>query len=409
MKKFLAVIAICLFPAVVGAQEKLSKDQVEDLKAVKGGLEMFDRMEANGKFNKESNAHYHQEWLQIASNIAGQPVLTVESLDEVIAKNDNTKYEGFFTFINIVWVFAGIILAIAIGSLCVIYLGPLVIAMPVGFWEFAAYVFTIVGMMSGAFWPGLGIWFVIPSCLLLIGALSLTKFLHFGNDQKDGQGITPGWYLNFTFTQFVSLTCTLAWGTAAIYYQSYLLGFMTVMMLQAFLGFSVIVMPGCVAMGFDDDDNIPRATVASFVILVVYAITELTGGFKPMLVDGHEVYTPLIYFRTGAMFMGAFVYFLGLLICSSYYYTKKQGNYFLMQLITIASGVAAFFFGATFGLNMLLGIGGTFFVLYLLEKYTELPWKHIGWAWGLLGLAAMLYGAAHLAQQYPQYFLLGLK
>ena len=29
----------------------------------------------------------------------------------------------------------------------------------------------------------------------------------------------------------------------------------------------------------------------------------------------------------------------------------------------------------------LLGIGGTFFTLYLLEKYFELPWRGVGWAW----------------------------
>ena len=80
-----------------------------------------------------------------------------------------------------------------------------------------------------------------------------------------------------------------------------------------------------------------------------------------------------------------------------------------MQIITIASGVGAFFFGATFGINALLGIGDTFFVLYLLEKYAEIPWKEVGWAWGLLGLSGLLYASAWVASKYPEYFLLGLK
>lgn len=107
--------------------------------------------------------------------------------------------------------------------------------------------------------------------------------------------------------------------------------------------------------------------------------------------------------------MGAFVYYLGLLILSSRYYNAGKGNYILLQIITVLSGVAAFFVGATFGVNILLSIGGTFFVLYLLEKYSELPWNDIGWAWSLLGIACLLYGAAFVVGKYPEYFLVGLK
>jgi hypothetical protein len=417
MKKVFILLALLALPSSATAQE-LKQEQVEDLKAYLMGVRAIDRLQRDGLLNQQQADHYRQEHLQLASVAAGQPVPTVEALDELVRKNDTSRFWGFLTFVNIVWVFAAILLAIAIIWLCVIYIGPILKQMPVGFWEVAAYVFVIAGLFSGAFWPVLDIWFVVPACLLLIGALAFTKFLHFQPRYEDRghdvQGGTPGkGWVQFTYSQFVALVCTIAWSAAAIYYQSHLLGFMSVMMLEALLGFSVIVMPGCVGMGFEEEDNIPRATTASFVILVVYVITLLLGGFNPHTVVENgitkEVVSPLIYFKTGAIFMGAFVYYLGLLILASRYYNAKKGNYILLQIITIVSGVLAFYIGATFEINALLGIGGTFFVLYLLEKYTELPWKQIGWAWGLLGLAGLLYAAVWFAGNHPEYFLLGLR
>jgi hypothetical protein len=133
--------------------------------------------------------------------------------------------------------------------------------------------------------------------------------------------------------------------------------------------------------------------------LVVYVVAVALGGPTG----------PFAYFRYGALFMGTFVYYLGLLILASRYYNARRGNYALMQAVTIVSGIAAFYLGATLDIGPLLGIGGTFFVLYLLEKYTELPWHNIGWAWSLLGFALLLYGAAFLAGKFPEYFLLGLR
>ena len=44
-----------------------------------------------------------------------------------------------------------------------------------------------------------------------------------------------------------------------------------------------------------------------------------------------------------------------------------------MQVITIVAGMAAIGAGSLFDIPQLLGIGGTFFVLYLIEKPFEIP------------------------------------
>jgi hypothetical protein len=177
---------------------------------------------------------------------------------------------------------------------------------------------------------------------------------------------------------------------------------MTVIALEGLLGFTVIVGPLCIGLGFNSDKVMPRATAASFLILLVYLLTRISGG---------EVGVFHV-FQGGAFFIGTFVYFLGLLILSSWYYhcwgkDKQVGTFWVMQVVTIASGVAAFYIGSVFGIGTLLGVGGTFFVIYLLEKYSELPWSDIGFAWGLLGAGLLMFGFALFAYHHPQYFFLG--
>ena len=176
---------------------------------------------------------------------------------------------------------------------------------------------------------------------------------------------------------------------------------MTVMGIQAFLGFSVVVSPLCYSIGFSNEESVPRATMASFAILAAYVLMHIQGTPTGVWAN----------FTTGALFMGGFVYYLGLLILSSRFYKPADCggdrivHYWAMQALTIVSGMLALYLGSTFQLPTLLGIGGTFFFLYLLEKYMEIPWGDIGWAWSLLGLSLGLYGAAKFAWGHPQYFL----
>jgi hypothetical protein len=401
VKHVLAVLLLLTLPAAAASQE-LSQERVDELKAIQQALRSVDRLLQEGALSPEEAAGQTRSLLQLASRVAGQPVNSRDEIVQLVRKNDRNRLWGYFTFINIVLVFAGLLLAIALVWLGFQYLGPVLLRTPATFLELGAYALVLLGLLSGYLVPVLSIWFVVPACLLLIAALSLTRFLHFRAQQRpaDVEGLRPGQgAIALHFTQFTALVCTLVWGAAAIYYQSYLLGFLTVLALEVFLGFSVFVIPGVVGTGFVQEDVVPRATVASFLILAVYLVAALADGLSG----------PLAYFQYGALFVGAFGYYLGILILASRYYNARRGNYLLMQGLTIVSGIAAFYIGATWDIATLLGIGGTFFVLYLLQKYTELPWHRIGWAWSLLGIAVILYGAAYFAGKYPEYFLLGLK
>ena len=56
---------------------------------------------------------------------------------------------------------------------------------------------------------------------------------------------------------------------------------------------------------------------------------------------------------------------------------------------------------------LLTGAGGTFFLLYVLEKYYELPWRNRGWAWSLVGFGVILCCIGLAVRSRPEYFLFG--
>lgn len=403
MKKMLAVIVSVLALATQVSAASPSENDVKKLREIQQNIVVLERIGVDaglggngGHLQVELTDQYRQ-----ATQLAGEDITTKEQLSNYLLHHDKTG--GFFTFLNIVWFLASLIVIVAISWLCFSYMGPYAI-------EFMGYVLCVLGLVSGLIFPIIGIWFVVPACLLLFGLLTLTEKLHFKNIQQgqfyeEGEHqIKPGkGWLSFSLYQVQFAILTIVYGACALVYESQVLGFMTIIALEGLLGFTVIVGPLCIGLGFNSDKVMPRATAASFLILLVYLLTRISGGEVGIF---HV-------FQTGAFFIGTFVYFLGLLILSSWYYhcwgsDKQVGTFWVMQVVTIVSGVAALYIGSLFGINTLLGVGGTFFVIYLLEKYSELPWSEIGFAWGLLGAGALLFGFALFAYYNPQYFFLGV-
>ncbi len=162
----------------------------------------------------------------------------------------------------------------------------------------------------------------------------------------------------------------------------------------AALGFSVLVTPLCYCFGFDDEASLGRATTAAFAMLAGFVLLRVFGASVP----------GLNVFESGALFLGSFVGYLGLLIASSRWYGHKK-NYALFQIVTIAAGVAALLVGSLCGIGELQKIGGTFFVLYLMEKPFEIPVESKR-AYAAIGLfvAALLFGFCWYVRANPETF-----
>ncbi|HSD12782.1 MAG TPA: hypothetical protein VLC10_04450 [Patescibacteria group bacterium] len=317
-----------------------------------------------------------RRYLAQAAEAAGHPV----TLDQLMAAPDPSgaaspaqltalqRFAGLITFVNILWV-----IGIALGVICfaflfgsyVVELVKLLVNVPLAFYEVVFY----AGSLGLAIWgrslsPGVAPYVGLTGCLLFGAAVMFTAKAH--------KSLNLGGAL-------VSATMCLAWSIAALSYGSSLLGFIAVAALMSAFGFSVLVMPLAYCIGFKDEASIGRATAAAFSILTAYVIVRALGADPSIL----------RVFEGGALFLGSFVGYLGLLITSSRWYDGKSRNYVLFQFGTIAAGVAALFVGSYFGISELQKIGGTFFVLYLLEKIIEIPAKSAR-GYAAVGLVASL-------------------
>lgn len=340
-----------------------------------------------GFFTGAETTDFVTRKLAQARKVVGRPVTTVELEELVKAGRNVDRLRGLRD--KVVFL-AGVFLVVSLAGLALFYLGPVLRSVPYAVYEVLAWTACFAGLLSQRLWPATDFWLVIPGALAVLPCFLLTKTLHFPELRTPGETIKAG-----------SVACTVLWGFFAILYQSQFLGFLAVAAFETRLGFSVLAMPLCYAIGFSDREVIPRSMGASFLMLASYVVVVATGADF----GGFEV------FKAGMLKVGAFVYFTGCLIVSNRYYRRAAHNggvdaeYFLLQLLTIGSGAAALYLGALLGIPALSGIGGTFFALYLVEKYMEIPWQKVGWAWGLLGLSLGLYYLAGFATTHPRYFV----
>ncbi|HMW90631.1 MAG TPA: hypothetical protein PKN86_07310 [Candidatus Obscuribacter sp.] len=398
----LLALLFILMPAISFAGQFTDK-QLDSLQVLDAKLYTVQELQDKQVLSAEQAVVAGKLYTDAAKAIVGHDVTAAE-LHALVKSEVST--EGLGTFWNTVVVFAGILFLLGVLGLVAFYFKDFLEQIPPGAYEMMAYGGTALLLFSGYLWQPFHIgavsveplWFAIPGALALAGCIALTRGLHFEVHGGRTSRMGPGF---FDFPVVMFGLCTVAWGLIACFYNSiypaagipHVLAFASVIALQAAMGFSVITMPGCVALGWESEKQIPKSVVSSLIILGLYVALKLSGNMTG----------PMAIFETGAIFMGAFVYFLGLLIMSSKWYSKE--NYVQLQVVTIISGIAAFYLGNAFHIGGLLGVGGTFFVLYLLEKYYEIPWKGIGWAWSFLGLALFLYFVVGFANSHPQYFI----
>ncbi|MDB5194031.1 MAG: hypothetical protein JWN50_45 [Parcubacteria group bacterium] len=262
------------------------------------------------------------------------------------------KFAGFVSWMNILRVFAIAGGVVCIGFLLFRWFGWLIeifALIPVQVYETVGYAASIALVVWGhsvsetnRMWPVLG------GSLLFGAMVAISAQIHLKNR------------INPPIAQLYGLLF-VAWGAIALYYNMPAIGFIAVGALMGALGFSGAVIPMGYAIGFKDNDSLCRATSAAFAILAAYVGLKVSNTSLPIKV-----------FESGAFWIGSFVGYLGLLIASSRWY-GNQRSYPIMQVVTIVLGMAAIGAGSVFGISQLLGVGGTFFVLYLIEKPFEIP------------------------------------
>ena len=285
--------------------------------------------------------------------------------------------DGILDFLNSGRVIAGIVGVISVLALAGLFIRQLA-GVPAIVYEGILYTVSLGLIVAGIRVADWGHYLAFIGCLGLGGAISLSGAL---------RKVEPN------PTAF-SAMLALLWAPVAVWYGSTLIGFIVAMALLSALGFSAAATPLCYMVGFRDEDSVGRATVAGFLLLGVFAVFKTVGHTVP----------ELAVFEKGALWMGSFVAYLGLLILSSRWYPRGAGFYAGMQVVVFVAGLAALALGAMFEIAELQQIGGTFFVLWLIEKMAEIANTSVRrWATVGLALSIAFYYFADAVQPHIPY------
>lgn len=244
-------------------------------------------------------------------------------------------------------------------------------------YEGAGYLIAVLLVLAGAFpTPVNPLWFTFGGCALFSGMLVVTSHV---------RQLKP----NLTF--FFSLL-TLGWGAAALFYNSELLAFVAVACFLALLGQRVGIYPGIAFLGFEDNGAVKRGIGVGLLGVTIAILMKLV-----------TMPAWLTLFYTGFVWLGTWTLFLALLIYSTKWFASRRStvSYLTRQANTIICGVLALVIGSILDMGPLRGIGGTFFVIYLLEKPWEIPVEQKAtYAFIGLGVAAAVAGLVMWAQAH---------
>jgi hypothetical protein len=388
---FSLTIALTSLVGLASASEVLP--QYNDISVLRAHLLTIDDLESRNEIAAELANRQRQFYADRASSFQGETI-TVTNL-----RNWN-QFTALFRVESIVKVLAAIVSLI-------------------GAWFFFGGVLTeIFKTISGIFLRILlkvrDLLLKIPAPVYEVAYCGVGAYLMFFS-----KGLTPNffgaaifflslallhnktWDSLFTYSEnnnvnFVAGMCCIAYAGAAWWSQSTTLGVLACLAFITFFGFQLIAGPLTLIIGFDSADKAGQGTFAAGCLMIFGIV--LTQNYLPSSID---------VFQIGALFAGTFVYFLGMVILSSKWLARE--NYWIKNIITFASGPALIYVATSLELGAVNAISGTFFVIFLIDKYVEFCalWvkDKIGFGAALLGVGLLGFGLIQVFESYPQYFI----
>jgi hypothetical protein len=374
----LLFIGLLFTSTAIGSKSSDKTDHLpQSIVELKRIYEVVEILEKRGVLTEEQAQREKQVYIEYGTKLVGtEKILTTE---EFLSSD---RRESIISFSNVVAVLAGVTVFIAGSMLIGIFVLPRMAVIPVDVWRnilyFLAFSFMFLNSHS---------WLVFLGCLIFLTALSLTFQLHRTRHRRNKNIQVMSWIL------------FAVWSAAALYQQNREAGYLAIMALESALGFVVIQGELITAIGFEDEKLIPSSTLSSLCLVLI-------GSFLHMTCI--NVFT--IPFTRPLLFIGTFVYFIGLIILSSRLYYNKHNNqdlFWLLQGVSFLSGLLSMLFGPLFGIPFIQAVGGTMFVFWLLEKYAELmSWRDVSSiAVNLFGFGIVMYGAAYFLRAFPENFI----
>ena len=285
---------------------------------------------------------------------------------------------GLLSFSNFIFVISVLMICGGLMWLFGIYVLQIIAYMPFEVIELAMYgvLSYLIYITPTFFGPNLGYMWGFMFELGLTGATLIT-----GLRTKSGN------------TQLFNFTNMLNYAIIGIYLKSSLISAMSVLFLMAFIGFNIGMGSGFVMFGYKQRDIVPSATLASGIVTAIGTYLQLelishleTGTKLPFFLHNAQLFVP------GMLWFPPFVFFLSLLIVSSRLYDLEHNAYIINNIMTIVLSLAAVLLGNLYNITQLTGFSGTFFTLYLAEKYFEvMPNKREYFAWTTFIFGTLLY------------------
>lgn len=308
-----------------------------------------------------------------------------------------TDFLGLFTLVNTIWAVSVAMIASAFTWIFILYILPLFIGMPIGFLELLAYFLDGALFYAAHYFATVSPHTFSPIFLALLACLGVpllyafTVVVHFENVNAE-----------YFFKIGIWLSA-IVWSAAAIYFSSQLIAMIAVAAFFTALGFIFVSLPFCYILGFSSKSAIPRSMNVAFYCIAVYIYVTIQN------LDENPLWN---VFRPAILGLGTFVFFLGGLIVSNRLYhgplsfSDNLLHYLWTNFFVCVCGVLAIAFGGVFSkLSLLKSVGGTFFCLFLLEKYLEFPWNQGGYISMMFGLGVILYLLSWSISQHPEYIL----
>ncbi len=416
---------------------QFTNEQFDTLTSIKKSFTEIEDFQTKGALTS-GQANGAKAYILIQQQARMQDPIALPKLEQLVASCDSDErcrqktlmdqFRGVFSFINIIWFIASVLILLGLLAVIVNYkrtvlrllrplhklfkqileliagllsvilplLAKFLRSIPTFIYELIALAFSLLLVYSAQLFN-----IASQAYIAFMGSVLAMLILNiiFNRHRVEIGEFYQKYYVILrhrphTLLMFLS---TAIWAVPSVVYHSQLLGFFTIAIILTWLGFGLLVTPLSYAFGFRNRKTMIRGTVGAFVLLAVYVTLEITQLQFPY----YKLFEP------GIKYLGAFVFYCGLLISASKWSCKYyEFNYRNMQIITIAAGVLTLYIGSVYELSALRGIGGTFFALYLIEKQFEFPWSKKRAAWFLLLLGITLYAIAQTVSIYPEYFFM---
>lgn len=385
VKYLLIVVLIVSSTLFVKAQNTTTTFSLTD---VYYALTTVDDLESRGILSSSEAQAERSYYLAQAETLTGKSITRHELESQLF---DDTSWWRFISFVNIIWVFASLIIVLSLSLLFVRYIVPLLKMIPIVVYEIILYLACIGLIYGGQFVTATASQFVA-----FPGVLGFAILLPFSYKRRQPEHWEELNYEHIKRPIIVqNLILMTIWGVTAIAYNSQLIGFMTVVVLMVTVTATRAIPALLASIGMDDNSAGRELLVMSFLLLLTYIIMEIRD-----IVGVYHV------FEVGVHWLGAYGFFGALEWMSSRWRkTQSMKSYIYWQVVAVLSGVGAIFIGQLFEIEALTEVGGTFLLVYILSKYIEIPNLRQYWLWATLGLGLILYMIALVINQYPELFL----